>query len=78
MPHPVRCAITVSSAHKVTRGSVMAVRCAARTCPRVHGWVAQSGPQVRLRRVMTGSGDAGRAPGVASRLVPSGIWASSG
>jgi hypothetical protein len=56
MPHPVRCAITANSAHTVRRGSVMAARCAARTCPRVHGSAAQSGPQVALRRVMTGSG----------------------
>jgi hypothetical protein len=78
MVQPVRCASTDSSAHKVIRGSPIAARWAARTCRSVHGDDRQSGPQVGLREVISGAGDAVGAGPVISRLVPSGVRVSSG
>ena len=78
MSQPVRWASTDSSAHTVIRGSLIAARWAARTCRSVHGDGLQSGPQVGLREVISGPGEAAGAGPAVSRLVPSGIRVSSG
>ena len=78
MSQPVRWARTDSSAHTVIRGSPLAARWAARTCRSVHGAARHCGPQVRLRGVIREEGEAAGAGAATSRVVPSGIWVSSG
>jgi len=59
-------------------GPDRAARWAARTCRSVHGEARHSGPHVGLRELISGAGDTVAAGPVSSRLVPSGIWVSSG
>ena len=78
MGQPVRCARTDSSVHSLIAGYSSSARWATRMSRSVQGRPTQSAPQVMLRGRTTPAGVAVTASVAASRLVPSGICASSG